>query len=288
MKRNPARQDGAAARRAIVINTVQIAALLFFSGALMLLDQGGHPLLKVLMLLGSTLTVVGAVMDIAEAVRTDRRLRTIDSLRDTNEQMDELNLKLRAQRHDFLNHMQVVYSLLEMNEYEEALSYLDRLSDQFRSLSGVLKTRMTAFNALLQAKQTACTQSGITLETRITTQLEHFPLPAWEICTILGNLLDNAMEALSGQKEGRIQLFAEESLEGFIFLIKNNGPAIPPELRSTLFNPGVSTKGEGHGMGLSIVRSTLGEYGGTIELLEGEETAFRVFVPRGDRGEECP
>lgn len=47
-------------------------------------------------------------------MRSRRRLRTIGSLQDTNSRMDELNLRLRAQRHDFLNHMQVVYNLLEL------------------------------------------------------------------------------------------------------------------------------------------------------------------------------
>ena len=54
---------------------------------------------------------------------------------------------------------------------------------------------------------------------------------------------------------------------------------IPADMRETIFEPGVSTKGEGRGMGLSIVRQTLAEFGGSIALAQGEETAFVVTVP---------
>lgn len=63
-------------------------------------------------------------------------------------------------------------------------------------------------------------------------------------------------------------------------MISNNGAPIPEDLLGRLFEPGVSTKGEGHGLGLSIVRSTLAEFGGTISLETGPETVFTVTVPR--------
>ena len=69
-----------------------------------------------------------------------------------------------------------------------------------------------------------------------------------------------------------------------MFTVANNGPAIPPSMRESIFEPGVSTKGEGRGMGLSIVRQTLQEFGGTIQLEEGGQTAFTVTVPKESRG----
>ena len=71
-------------------------------------------------------------------------------------------------------------------------------------------------------------------------------------------------------------------------MISNNGAPIPEELRERLFEPGVSTKGEGHGLGLSIVRTTLAEYGGTISLETGPETVFTVAVPRESAGTPKP
>ena len=68
--------------------------------------------------------------------------------------------------------MQVVYSLLEMQEYGEATAYLERVYDAHRSVSSVLRTKMTAFNALLQVKSAACEERGITLEMDIRSTLE--------------------------------------------------------------------------------------------------------------------
>lgn len=156
------------------------------------------------------------------------------------------------------------------------------------SVSSVLRTKMTAFNALLQVKSAACEERGIALEMDIRSTLEGLPVPPWELCCIIGNLMDNAMDAVEDVPGGRIRLTVTEDLRGFAFVISNNGAPIPEELRGRLFEPGVSTKGEGHGLGLSIVRTTLAEYGGTISLETGPETVFTVAVPRESAGAPKP
>ena len=73
-----------------------------------------------------------------------------------------------------------------------------------------------------------------------------------------------------------------ENLRGFLLSVRNNGKAIPQEMGERIFEPGISSKGEGRGMGLSIVRQTLEDYGGQIEYAsDEEETVFRVTVPKG-------
>lgn len=275
---------------AIVVNAVQIGVLLAF--VLYVLTAGPEARnswsLQFMVIAGALMAAWGAGVDIQDALRTRRLERTIGELQTTNEQMDALNLKLRAQRHDFLNHLQVVYSLLEMQEYGEATAYLERVYDEHRSVSSVLRTKMTAFNALLQVKSAACEERGIALEMDIRSTLEGLPVPPWELCCIIGNLMDNAMDAVEDEPGGHIRLAVSEDLRGFTFVISNNGAPIPEDLLGRLFEPGVSTKGEGHGLGLSIVRSTLAEYGGTISLETGPETVFTVAVPRESAGASKP
>ena len=143
---------------AIVVNAVQIGVL--FAFVLYVLTAGPEARnswsLQFMVIAGALMAAWGAGVDIQDALRTRRLERTIGELQTTNEQMDALNLKLRAQRHDFLNHLQVVYSLLEMQEYGEATAYLERVYDEHRSVSSVLRTKMTDFNALLQVKSAAC------------------------------------------------------------------------------------------------------------------------------------
>lgn len=268
---------------AIVVNAIQIAALVVFVLYLMLHSGYNDYMLLGIVVAMALMAIWGASIDIQEALRTRRRVRTIYELQTTNNQMDALNLQLRAQRHDFLNHIQVVYSLLEMGESGEAADYLERIYSQLRTVSKVMRTRVTAFNALLQVKNAACEERGIHLELDIRTALEGLSVPPWEICCVIGNLMDNAMDALSGVRDGRIRLEARETLRQFTFAISNNGPAIPQSLRQHIFEAGVSTKGEGRGMGLSIVQKTLAEFDGVIELLPGEETCFVVTIPREGR-----
>ena len=268
---------------AIVVNAIQIVALVVFVLYLMLHSGYNDYMLLGIVVAMALMAIWGASIDIQEALRTRRRMRTIYELQTTNNQMDALNLQLRAQRHDFLNHIQVVYSLLEMGESGEAADYLERIYSQLRTVSKVMRTRVTAFNALLQVKNAACEERGIRLELDIRTALEGLSVPPWEICCVIGNLMDNAMDALSGVRDGRIRLEVRETLRHFTFAISNNGPAIPQSLRQHIFEAGVSTKGEGRGMGLSIVKNTLAEFDGVIELLPGEGTCFVVTIPREGR-----
>lgn len=281
LSRNP--DVNKASAYAIVVNAIQIAALILF--VLYLLFQYGQAdmTLTVIMVVMAAMAIWGASIDIQSALQARRRARTIHELKTTNDQMDALNLQLRAQRHDFLNHIQVVYSLLEMGEGDEAADYLERIYSQLRTVSKVMRTRVTAFNALLQVKNAACEERGIRLNLDIRTTLEGLPVPPWEICCIIGNLMDNAMDALADTADGWIELEVRETLRHFTFTIANNGPTIPEELRERIFESGVSTKGEGRGMGLSIVRKTLAEFGGTIELLPDEEPRFLVTIPRESR-----
>ena len=99
---------------------------------------------------------------------------------------------------------------------------------------------------------------------------------------------DDALPPWVGKWVFNIRLAVSEDLRGFTFVISNNGAPIPEDLLGRLFEPGVSTKGEGHGLGLSIVRSTLAEFGGTISLETGPETVFTVTVPRESAGASKP
>lgn len=272
-----------AALYAIVVNGVQLAALLVFVLYVTLADlsSSSRVYLQAIAIIGAALAGWGAIIDIQDALLTRRRMRTINELQTVNQQMETLNFKLRAQRHDFLNHLQVVYSLMEMDEYQEATDYLERVYTQLHAVSKVLRTGVTAFNALLQVKSAAAEERGVKLELDIRSTLDGLVMPSWELCCVMGNLLDNAMDAAAQDKAPSVSLRITESLRSFELTLRNNGAVIPPALGDSVFEAGVTTKGDGHGMGLSIVRQRLNEYGGDIALEAGEkETAFTLVLPR--------
>ena len=204
-------------------------------------------------------------------------------LKNTLEQLENLNNTLRGQRHDFMNHLQVVYSLMEMEDYPDAREYIEKVFKDIQKVNKVLKTSNPAVNALLQAKILYAEKRGIKTKIVITSSLQDLKVPSWEFCRILGNIIDNAIYALQEIEENRvIQIELFEDLKLYGFSIKNNGPRIPEELIEKIFEAGVTTKGEkGEGMGLSIVKEILQEYGGDIKVFRDKElTVFQGWIPR--------
>ncbi len=272
-----------AALYAVVVNAMEIAFSASFALYVLLVDvRLENPrTLQLLAVFGALAASWGALLDIREALRTRRRAQQMEDLETSNTQMDALNKTLRAQRHDFLNHLQVVYSLLEMREYDDATDYLQKVYGEIQSVQTVLKTRSTAVNALLQVKLAAARERGVALRLDIRSPLDGLTLPGWELCRVLSNLLDNAMDAVSAAPQPSVSLEIGEDLRQFTFAVSNNGPDIDPALLSSLFEAGVSTKGEGRGMGLSIVRQTLREHSGDIRVESaGGRTTFTATVPK--------
>ena len=138
----------------------------------------------------------GAAVDIREALSTRKILSQIDDMDATIGQMEDFNNTLRSQRHDFLNHLQVVYSLIEMQEYEEANAYIDKVYGAITSVSRVIKTANPAINALLTVKSAACEKAGVKATVSIQSSWKHLPMQGWEMCKVLSNLIDNAIDAL--------------------------------------------------------------------------------------------
>ena len=272
---------------AIVINGLQIAIILVMLLAIIVVPEisTSYRLLLTLTIVASLVIVWGAVVDIREALHTRKLLTQLDDMDSTIDAMSQFNNTLRAQRHDFLNHLQVVYSLIEMEEYQEANDYIEQVYGRITSVSRVVKTANPAVNALLMVKTAACEKAGVPVEVAITSNWETLEnaMPDWEMCKVLSNLIDNAIDAMERVPEGqrRLVIVLGENVKQYTFLVENTGEKIPETIRERIFIPGFTTKGEGHGMGLHIVRRTLQERGGDIRVeSDDKHTVFSGFVPK--------
>ena len=236
---------------AVIVNAVQIIAV--WTLAVMLYLEHRHSQAVITFII-SGLVTVGAIIDIREALAARRKSEEADALGDMVNQMDDLNRALRAQRHDFLNHLQVVYSLIEMEEYEEAGDYIEKVYGDMQSVSRALRTDSPALNALLRAKLAECENAGVLAE----------------------------VDALESVSDRQLRIMLHSDAHGYAFSIANNGPAIPADNLERIFEPGVSSHGEGRGMGLYIVRRTLERYGGDIHVTSDENrTVFSGLLPQG-------
>lgn len=206
-----------------------------------------------------------------------------NNLEESMKNLEELNTKLRAQRHDYLNHIQVIYGLLELEEYDEAKKYMAPVFKDIMKLSKALKTKQPAVNALLQAKMEAAEKEDIDFYLEVRSDLKSISMEPWDLCKILANLIDNGITALS-EKETEKQLHVEiwEDKEMYFFNIYNNGPVIPKEHMENIFKQGFTTKKEeGHGMGLVIISRILKENNGKITASSKEDkTSFQVEIPK--------
>ena len=197
-KREPNVSVKKASIYAIVINGLQIALMLAIILATLIRpgNQVNELMVETILVVAAVVVIWGAVVDIREALSTRRLVGQLEDMDDTIEAMESLNNTLRAQRHDFLNHLQVVYSLMEMKEYDEANAYIEKIYGSITAVSRVMKTANPSINALLQVKLAACEKAGIPVTLNIQSAWKDLPMPGWEMCKVLSNLLDNAIDAL--------------------------------------------------------------------------------------------
>ncbi|MEG0013085.1 MAG: Spo0B domain-containing protein [Cellulosilyticaceae bacterium] len=206
-----------------------------------------------------------------------------NSILDTVKNLEDLNSKLREQRHDYLNHIQVIYGLMELDELEEAKKYIEPVYKDILKVSKALRTAHPAVNALLQAKMQMAEKYEVNVYLEVKTDLGQMNIEAWELCKVVSNIIDNGILALS-EKEGDKNLYINisDELDEYRIDIYNNGPSIPASHIKAIFEEGFTTKKEeGHGMGLAIVQNILEKVGGGIKASSREgETCFNICIPK--------
>ena len=274
-----------AARYAIILNAVQIAAAVAIALLVLLTDveaRASWRYIAALVCVSALLVICGAIVDIGNALSADRIKQQSEMLEEAYAQLESLNGALRAQRHDFRNHLQVIGGLLEMGESDEAAKYIDRVYGSVGALSAQLRTASPAVNALLRVKTAEAQKRGVAMDVIVRSAWEGLPAQGWEMCRVLGNLIDNAMDALKDTPSPRVTVALGEELRALILSVENNGPEIPMEIREKIFQPGFTTKGGERGQGLAIVREIIAGYGGELTLESDENhTAFCGRLPRG-------
>ena len=205
-----------------------------------------------------------------------------DSREDAFKNIEKLNRDLRAQRHDFLNHIQVLYSLMELKEYDETATYLNHLYGDIIKVGTRIKTDCVSVNALLQAKANEAEKKQIHFDILLKSRLSNIPIGEWELCRILGNLIDNSFEALSESAQPKkvvtIQIY--EAIKTIEIRVRNNGPFIHEKFAGKIFDAGVSSKKdkEDHGMGLYIVKKLLEDDGHKIVLEQEGDVCFHITL----------
>lgn len=204
---------------------------------------------------------------------------------------------IRAQQHEFSNRMHAVAGLLELGRTDEALQYLNEIRGTSADLDRTLRTHVGApmIVGLLLGKAAEANERGIDLVIAPETDLGSAPDRLQALVTILGNLIDNAFDALSDSPAlRRVTVAIVEAPESVTVRVADNGPGVPDDSVPRIFESGYTTKrgsrflsarsgtkGARHsGLGLSLVHTTASRLGGTVTVASDGGAAFTVVIPR--------
>jgi len=198
-------------------------------------------------------------------------------LKDHLYQVESLLKNLRLQKHEYGRHLQIILSLLELGKFEEARSYVHGLAQNHVPAEEVYYTGHDSLTSLINCKSSVAQLKGIDFAVAIKTDLSKINIPSWDLCSIIGNLIDNAMEAAiqADQPKVGIEFKFEEGY--YTTYIYNNGATLPDH---DVFEFGFTTKeSAGRGYGLFLVKKLVNLYQGTIKITGGKKTTVILRLP---------
>jgi signal transduction histidine kinase len=216
-------------------------------------------------------------------------IQTARLLDDTRRQVSGLSLvvrSLRTQSHEHANLVHAVYGLLAIGEVDEARRLIATADDRYRlaheGVEGLVDNAV--ISGFLLAETAIAGNADIRLEVDPATSVGALPANVSELdaVTILGNLIQNAVDAVSAMplERRRIVVLLDDADGGLRIRVRDFGAGIQPGAEDELFTAGYSTKSEHTGFGLSLVRSIVHHAGGTVAVEhEHPGVAFDVRIP---------
>ncbi|UOQ94898.1 DcuS/MalK family sensor histidine kinase [Halobacillus shinanisalinarum] len=199
---------------------------------------------------------------------------------------------LRVKSHEFMNKLHVILGMVHIGEYKKLTSYIHQLTENHQleidTISRFIKDPILA--GFLLSKMSYAREQGVTLNVQGDSVLPEPNSPATmdEIITVIGNLIDNSIEAVQEFSNKNIDVLIDYDGEFLFFDVVDHKGGIPVEIRDEIFNKGFSTKGENRGYGLFLVRKTAKNLGGDIELFTNDEyTMFSVEIPYKSKEESA-
>ncbi|MDD3268808.1 MAG: ATP-binding protein [Syntrophomonadaceae bacterium] len=206
----------------------------------------------------------------------------INLLKTHLQQVETLLGTLQAQKHEYSRHIQAIQSLVYLNRHQEAKQYIEAIAEDYWHMEDMIYSGDPVINGLLNSKRSAAESQGIEFAVAVKCDLDRIPIPPWDMCSILGNLLDNAVEAASEDpKQPRVAVEFKYELGHYVVYIHNNGRGISAKEKEVIFVPGYTSKDSaGRGYGLYLVKKLLDRYGADIEIISKKQTSVIVRLDK--------
>ena len=221
-------------------------------------------------------------------VVTFRDRNEIDSLSAQLSQVKRYVDNLRIMRHEQLNRMTTLSGMLHMGRYEEAIGFIQAQSEHAQELLDFISSRFSSptLCGLLLGKSARAREKGVELNFDPACRMEKpfAPLHEAELISIIGNLLDNAIEATQRAPlpHEPVEVLIKLNERELIIEVADQGVGIKPDIRERIFERGITTKTRGdHGIGLYLIDSYVTQAGGAIEVADNSPRGaiFSLFIP---------
>ncbi|NIZ91544.1 sensor histidine kinase [Kineococcus rubinsiae] len=215
---------------------------------------------------------VGTVLTLRDHTELQALTRDLDAVRGLAD-------ALRSQAHEAANRLHVVVTLVEQGRADEAVRFATAELTEAQQLTDLVVADVAdpAVAALLIGKSAQAAERGVELEVEPGTSLAAGLLPARDLVTVLGNLLDNAVEAALGGEEPRWVRVEISAAAGPVEVrVTDSGPGFPAEGLRQAMRRGWSRKEQvltqdgahGRGLGLALVGQVVRRHGGRVEVVE--------------------
>ena len=233
---------------------------------------------------------IGHVTTLRDRTELETLVRELDNARDLTE-------ALRAQAHDFSNRLHTIAGLIELGRGEEAILLTTESSGISQELTESLLERVgdPVLGALLLGKSAVAAERGIQFRLARESHLDGDAGHPRDLITVVGNLIDNALEAaaLSSNGDPRWVEVSIRQLDGEVVIeVRDSGPGIPADQQHRIFAEGFTTKlaspGARRGLGLALVQQVAARRGGRVTVANGDGAVFTVRLPLAARVPVAP
>jgi two-component system CitB family sensor kinase len=234
---------------------------------------------------------LGAIVTLRDRTELEGLVRELDSVRSLTDAM-------RAQAHEFSNRLHTISGLLQLGHYDEAAGLIKQIAQADVELKQTVAEHIAdpVIAALVLAKSAVAHERDVEMTLAPESQLDRELRDPRAVLTVVGNLLDNALDAApaGAGDPPRVELLIEADGDMLHIRVSDSGAGIPTDQREAIFEPGYSTKDRtgpaARGVGLSLVRRLIDRRGGTITVGDAAVggASFDVFWPvrwRLDDGE---
>lgn len=220
--------------------------------------------------------IVGAIATFRDKTEVTRLAQELTGVK-------KMAWSLRAQNHEFMNKLHTISGLIQLEEYDEALQFISHVAKSRNKISSILtkKIKDPSLSAILFSKYNKAEESRVKFKIDEESTITKLPqyMTSEEIVSIVGNLIENSLDAVSNDGNGEIYIKILQERDWLKIKVNNNGPIIKDEYIDKIYEQGFTTKEGQRGHGMYIVKEIIKDANGKIELNVDKGVTWDITIP---------